>query len=151
MLMEKSEAHKLLVAHASSVFSNWTFDDIIDQIVRHASQLQTIQTIFQTNYDFWTTILFIIIFFLVPVLLRDCSLCWDHWRWYRRLHMTQPCFCSSRAGEDLGWTSGSEDDASLVCYSLCIGTCHKPRRDPAFCNLKFATKSFDFRTIDTPY
>ena len=34
------------------------------------------------------------LFFLVPALLRDCSLCWDHWRWYRRLHLTQPCFAA---------------------------------------------------------
>ena len=33
----------------------------------------------------------IYIFFFVSALLRDCFLCWDHWRGTWLLHLKQPC------------------------------------------------------------
>ena len=37
-------------------------------------------------------------FFFLSALLRDCSLCWDRWNGTWHLHLTRPCFISSRAG-----------------------------------------------------
>ena len=33
-------------------------------------------------------------FYLVPALFWDCSLCWDHLRWYRRHTLTKPCLAA---------------------------------------------------------
>ena len=35
---------------------------------------------------------FIKMFFFVSALLRDCSMCWDHWSSTWHLHLTGPCF-----------------------------------------------------------
>ena len=52
--------------------------------------------------------------FLVPALLRDCSLCWDHLEVVQTPTLDTALLSSSRVGTDLGQTSGSEDDASPV-------------------------------------
>ena len=41
-------------------------------------------------------------YYLVPALLRDCSLCWDHLEVVQTPHTCQALPCCSRAGSDLG-------------------------------------------------
>ena len=81
---------------------------------------------------FFTSFYFVLffLFFFVPALLWDCSLCWDHWRWYRHLHLTQPCFAA--LGLVLIW-----DKRQLLTA-----------RRPA---IWIATKSFLYWMIDAPY
>ena len=53
-------------------------------------------------------------FFFVPALLQHCSLCLDHFEGGTEAYTCLALPCGSRAGADLGRTSGSEDDASPV-------------------------------------
>ena len=60
---------------------------------------------------------FLFIFYLVPPLFWDCSLCWDHFEGGTDAYTCPALPCGSRAGADLGQTSGSEDDASPIFTS----------------------------------
>ena len=50
--------------------------------------------------------------FFLSALLRDCSLCWDHWNGTVTPTLDAALLCSSRAGTDLGLMSDVESDAS---------------------------------------
>ena len=57
------------------------------------------------------TLFFVLFCFFVSALLRDCSLCWDHWNGTRPLHLMRPCLVG--LGQVLIWVERQKNNPKV--------------------------------------